>query len=182
MDKEPLTLIHNHTTQPQLTTNLRIFIAAILAVRIAVALPAIENTPSTGFALKVRHRARQVAVLLVAAVSAIVRTIADRRRRRTVTVAALERSRSAVPCRARFRFVRFVLTIRFAVALPEPRNTLLVNAAAAMLTGGAIRDTGLRIPRQVELVRTSALIARSSLFDVAFDVQIGRLQWRCQQT
>lgn len=87
-----------------------------------------------------------------------------------------------MPCRTRFRLVRFVLTIRFAVALPEPWNTFLVRAAAAMLTGGAVGDTGLRIPSQVELVRTGALVARSSLFDVAFDIQVGRFQWRSQQT
>lgn len=75
------------------------------------------------------------------------------------------------------RLIGFVLAVWLAIALPEPWDAFLVVAPAPMLTGCAVGDAGFAIPRQIELVGTSALVARSAFFDVSLDVQVGRL-WR----
>lgn len=158
-------------------TNLRIFIASVLTIRVTIALPAVQNTPSTRFTLKVRHRARQIAVLLIAAIPTVICSITNRRRRSTVSVATLERTSTAVSCWTGLRFVRLVLAVRFAVTLPEPRNALLIGSTAPVLSSCAVSYAGLAVPRQVELIRAGALVAWGSLFDVTFHVQVGRLQW-----
>lgn len=86
-------------------TNLRILIASVFTIRVTIALPAIQNTPTTRFTLEVRNRARQIAVLLIATVPTVIRSIANRRRRSTVSVTTLERSSAAVPCWAGLWFV-----------------------------------------------------------------------------
>lgn len=74
-------------------------------------------------------------------------------------------------------FVTAILAVLLTVAHPEPRNTLLICSAATMLTSGTVGNTRLCVPCQVELIRTGTLVARSSLLNVPFDVQIRRL-WR----
>uniref|UniRef100_A0A2M4D189 Secreted protein n=1 Tax=Anopheles darlingi TaxID=43151 RepID=A0A2M4D189_ANODA len=160
---------------------LRILVATILAVGIAIALPAVENAATARLTLEVGHRAGQIAALLVRTVPAVIRTVADRRRRCAVAIATLERTGPAVPCRAAVRFVRRILTVRFAVAPPEPRYALLVRTAAPVLPGRTVGDAGLLVPRQVELVRASAPVARCTLLHVTLDIQVGRLERWCQQ-
>lgn len=78
-----------------------------------------------------------------------------------------------MPLRTRLRLVRLVLTIRLTIALPEPRDTLLVISTAAMLSRCTVGNAGLHVPCQVVLVRTGALVAWGTLLDIAFHVEVG---------
>lgn len=170
-----------HLAQTQiLTTNNGVLVAAVFAISISVASPRVKDTPSTGLTLEIGLWTRQIAILFVTSISAIVRSIADRRRWSAVRVLALEGSRSAVPGWTRARFITSVLAILLAVAHPEPRNTLLIRATTTMLTRCTIRNASLRISGQVELIRTSALVTGRSLLNVTFDIQVRRL-WRWGQ-
>lgn len=79
------------------------------------------------------------------------------------------------------RFVASIFTISFAIAFPEPWNTFLVIAAASMLATRAIGNTGLRVTCQVELIRAGTFVAGSTLFNITFQIQIGRFRGRRQQ-
>lgn len=151
-------------------TYLGILIAAILAVGIAVTLPAIQYTASARLALEVRHRARQITVLLIRTISTVIRTVADRCRRCTVTITALERASATMTGRAAFRFVRLILTVWFAVTLPKPWYTLFVIPTASMLSACTVGNACLLIPGEIELVRTGTLIARCSFLQVTLNI------------
>lgn len=71
--------------------------------------------PSNLLALHLQFGALLVAVLLVRVVSAVIGTVANRRRRRAVVVLALEGAVSALPWRARFWFVGTIFAVFFAV-------------------------------------------------------------------
>lgn len=165
-----------------LTAHLRILVAAVLAVGIAVAAPAVEYAASAGLALEVRQGAGQIAVLFIAAVAAIVDAIANGCRGCAVGVLALEGAGTTMSRRTGRWLIGAILAVLLAIALPEPRNALLVAAAAQMLTRGAVGNAGLRVACQIELIGTGALVDGSTLFDVALDIQVGRLRRRCYQT
>lgn len=99
-----------------LTTNGRIFIAAVLTIGVAIAFPGVVYAAAVGFALKLELPAFERAFSLVTLVTAVVNSVADRHARRTISVRALEHAWSTNPRRAARRLVRTVLAILFSVA------------------------------------------------------------------
>lgn len=51
-----------------------------------------------------------------------------------------------------------------------------------MLTSCAVCNASFAVAREEELIGTSALVARLALFNVSFDVQVGRFGWWRKQT
>lgn len=99
-----------------LTANGGIFVAAILAVGVPVALPRLVNATTVGLALELQLAAFQAAVSLVALVPAVVRTVADGHARPAVTVRTLKDTGPTDTRRATGRLVRAVLAILLTVA------------------------------------------------------------------
>ena len=119
--------------RPRVTDG-RILVASVAAVVVAVALPRAHDAASGRVALELVLGTGDVAVLLVRAVAAVVRPVAQRRRRRAVVVGALELAGLAETLLARARLVRTVAAVRFPVAFPVERDAAVVLTTASVLT------------------------------------------------
>lgn len=83
-----------------LTTNGRIFIAAVFTIGIPIALPGIVYAAAVGFALELEFSAFERALSFVAFVTAVVNSVTNRHARRTISVRALEHAWPTDPRRA----------------------------------------------------------------------------------
>lgn len=99
-----------------LTAHGRVFVTPVFAIGFAVAFPRVQYAPAVRTTFEFYARARQRTIPFVRIVSAIVNTVANRSRRRTIAVIALERSAPAISRLAlALQFIRSVGTVPFAV-------------------------------------------------------------------
>lgn len=115
-------------------TNGRIFIRAVTTIVVAVAFPRSQDTAAGRIALEFVLRARNVAVLFIRSVAAVIYAIAECRGRGAVVILTLELSGFTESFQTRTGLVRSVLTIFFSVAFPVERNATVVFASATMLS------------------------------------------------
>lgn len=106
----------NFANTALLTTYSRILVAAVFTVGVSIALPRVVYATTVGLALELEFSALERALSLVALVTAVVDSVADRHARRTISVRALEHARSTVPRRTARRLVGTVFAILLSVA------------------------------------------------------------------